>query len=484
MAGQAVRRMVTAGVASGDGAPAPQSGTRWQVSRPRLSRRAAAPALGAGITATVLASALMAAGPAAASAASPAARTAAASPAAIAALASGTPATRAAARLGSPAARWLATRARSGSARGMTTQARMAAAANAFGLNGAVFYGVSCTGRAQCTATGMASTRSGKNVKTLADRWNGTTWALQSTPTPTSRAVQGGTLNAGVSCTSSSACMSAGFSYGKKTDRLLGEGWNGHTWATQPYSSPAVSGEPYGISCTWAKDCTAVGVRDNGMTLAEHWNGRKWSAVATKHDGSLNGVSCPATGNCTAVGSNANGKALAAHWNGKSWSDQSAANPQQISLLGSVSCTAVKACVAVGTGGTMSSSAISLGPIAEQWTAGKWAALTVPDPGATGDFVELSSVSCTSATSCMAVGGGSNEAGTAATTLAEQWNGTTWTVITTPSPAAFSTLLGVSCPSATHCVAAGASSATASGAVSPLTEIWNGSTWTAVTAPK
>jgi hypothetical protein len=364
----------------------------------------------------------------------------------------------------------------------MTPQARMAAAANMFGLNGAVLYGVSCTGRAQCTATGMASTRSGKNVKTLAERWNGTTWTVQSTPTPTSRTLAGGALIAGVSCTSSTACMAAGFSYGKKTDQLLGEGWNGHSWTTQPDSAPVVSGEPSRISCTWAKDCTAVGTRDSGMTLAEHWNGKKWSAETTKHDGSLNGVSCPADRDCTAVGANENGKALAAHWNGKSWSDQSPASPEQLSYLSGVSCVLV--CVAVGAGGTASSSALSVGPLAELWSGGKWTALTVPDPGATGDFVELNSVSCATASNCMAVGDDSDAAGDTDTAVAMQWNGLAWTVLTTPSPATFNSLLGVSCPSAAHCVAVGASATTDTGAVSPLTEVWDGTTWTVVTAPK
>ena len=84
----------------------------------------------------------------------------------------------------------------------------------------------------------------------------------------------------------------------------------------------------------------------------------------------------------------------------------------------------------------------------------------------------------------MAVGDYSDPAVTTDTTVAEQWNGTTWTVLTTPSPATFSILGSVSCPSAGHCIAVGGSSATATGAVSPLTEVWNGTTWTAVTAPR
>ena len=122
-------------------------------------------------------------------------------------------------------------------------------------------YGVSCTGRKQCTATGLASTRNGQNYKPLAERWNGTTWAKQTTPIPNSGGLLGGTLTAGVSCTSSSACMAAGYAYSAKTFQLLGEGWNGRSWGIQPDSTPAVVGHPFRISCTWAKDCSAVGVR-------------------------------------------------------------------------------------------------------------------------------------------------------------------------------------------------------------------------------
>jgi hypothetical protein len=361
----------------------------------------------------------------------------------------------------------------------MTPQARAAAASSVF--SGAALYGVSCTGRKQCTATGSASTRNGKNYKPLAERWNGTTWARQTTPTTNSGGLLGGTLTAGVSCTSSSACMAAGYSYSAKAFRLLGEGWNGRTWRLQADSTPVVDGIPYHISCTWAKDCTAVGARASGLTLAEHWNGTRWSAVTTKHTGALDGVSCPATGNCTAVGSNAAGKALAAHWNGKAWSDQSPANPQPLSFLESVSCPVTTTCIAVGAGGP-AASPLATAPLAEQWTGGTWTALTVPDPGPSGDLVELNSVSCISATNCMAVGDDQNAAGTADTTLAAQWNGTTWTSVTTPSPATFSALFSVSCTSATFCSAVGASSPTATGAVSPVAEIWNGSTWSLQTA--
>jgi len=62
--------------------------------------------------------------------------------------------------------------------------------------------------------------------------------------------------------------------------------------------------------------------------------------------------------------------------------------------------------------------------------------------------------------------------------------GSVWTVLATPSAATFSALGSVSCSSPVHCVAVGARGATATGTVSPLTEVWNGSAWTVVTAPK
>ena len=78
----------------------------------------------------------------------------------------------------------------------MAPQARAAASSSLF--SGAGLYGVSCTGRKECTATGLASTRNGQNYKPLAERWNGTTWAKQTSPIPNSGGLLGGTLTAGV----------------------------------------------------------------------------------------------------------------------------------------------------------------------------------------------------------------------------------------------------------------------------------------------
>jgi hypothetical protein len=377
-----------------------------------------------------------------------------------------------------PGARWLKFGGRPAAA-GERTMIAQAPAASA-GFTGAVLYGVSCTGKAQCTATGLVTTKSGANYRTLAERWNGTRWAVQATPTPLSGGRLGGTLAAGLDCTSAKACMAAGYSYSKTKFSLLGEGWNGTKWTTQPLNKQPTVVLPSGISCTWAKDCMTVGERGSGATLAEHWNGKKWSVLATRKYGVLFGVTCPASRNCTAAGTTSTGKALAEHWNGRSWSVQSAATPDQITELFAVDCHPAGACVAVGVGGTSGGS--SAAPVAEQLTGTKWSVLSPVDPSP-GDVADLYSVSCLSATNCTAVGDAGDSAGTTDATLAEHWDGTSWTVETTPSPATFSSLFSVSCTSATHCVAAGADSATATGSVHTLIEVWNGSTWTQQTAP-
>ena len=210
--------------------------------------------------------------------------------------------------------------------------------------------GVSCTSSIACTAVGWYENASGAIV-TLADRWNGTEWAVQSTPNP--EGGKGGRLMA-VSCWSSSSCTAVGYS---GTEAILAEQWNGTTWTIQSTPSPegAKKSELLGVSCTSSNGCTAVGryyTKDNSktlepeyLTLAERWNGEKWSIQSTPNPegatkSALEGVSCVSAEACTAVGSDINSAkkavGLAERWNGKEWSSQEISTA---SGLDSVSCT-------------------------------------------------------------------------------------------------------------------------------------------------
>ncbi len=94
--------------------------------------------------------------------------------------------------------------------------------------------------------------------------------------------------------------------------------------------------------------------------------------------------------------------------------------------------------------------------IAETWNGTAW---TLKEPvlptGAKSSI--LLAVSCTSSTSCTAVGDYFESSG-AEVPLAEGWNGTAWTTQETPTPEGTgSWLSGVSCTSSSACIATGRS---------------------------
>ena len=65
----------------------------------------------------------------------------------------------------------------------------------------------------------------------------------------------------------------------------------------------------------------------------------------------------------------------------------------------------------------------------------------------------------------------------------ERWNGTIWGIVTSPNPtgATGASLTSVSCPSASRCVAVGDQLQTH--VVQRVVEMWNGSRWTVVNVP-
>ncbi len=80
-----------------------------------------------------------------------------------------------------------------------------------------------------------------------------------------------------------------------------------------------------------------------------------------------------------------------------------------------------------------------------------WSVVPSPSPGTSSNF--LYGVSCASAAACTAVGSKASFGGT--TTLIESWNGTSWSVVTSPNPLHNDHLEGVSCASAAGCTAVG-----------------------------
>lgn len=169
---------------------------------------------------------------------------------------------------------------------------------------------------------------------------------------------------------------------------------------------------------------------------------------------------------------------------GASWSTEGVPWTQQgpsTASLDGISCPTAGTCVAVGS---WSGASGEQQPLAESLSGGTWTpdGLGVP-PGATSAY--LSGVSCTSATACVAVGHYSGTTGEEHP-LAATLSGATWTFaeIALPGGASSATLSGVSCSgSTTSCHAAGTYtvSTTTSSTTHALIETLSGTTWTATT---
>ncbi|HEY5109557.1 MAG TPA: putative Ig domain-containing protein [Acidimicrobiales bacterium] len=332
-------------------------------------------------------------------------------------------------------------------------------------------------------ALGAAATPAGAATSTA--------WSIMASPN--SGTTQRNNLN-GVSCTSATTCTAVGFRFASTSNyQTLIERWNGSTWSivASPNTSTTKDNLLRSVSCTSATACTAVGDYDSGtnyQTLVERWNGSTWSIVAspntsTTQDNVLQSVSCTSATACTVVGnySNASGpQTLAEQWNGTTWSIVTSPNTTttQNNYLYGVSCTSATACTAVGD--YYSGSAFQT--LVERWNGSTWSIVASPNTSTTVDNI-LSSVSCTSATACTAVGHSSLTSGYIQTLVA-QWSGTTWSIATSPSTSTTqdNDLLGVACTSATACAAVGYAT-TGTSLRQTLTEVWNGTTWSIVASP-
>jgi hypothetical protein len=332
---------------------------------------------------------------------------------------------------------------------------------NPSGARYATLFGISCASATSCFAVGI-QIKTGATANTaLVERWNGKAWAIVATPSLSSSKTDSTYLN-GVSCSSATFCVATGSLYvadknGSVTAfKTVVEQWNGTKWSVVPTPAPpgSTGARLYAASCTSATACVAVGdqilkVRPPGsfaagpVTLTERWNGKTWSAVASPSPtigsgATLLSVSCTSTTNCLAAGQYAEGDLgrpglLTEHWNGKSWSLLASHPPNRAySWLSSVSCAATTSCMATGYFSTSQFNAKGSKTLVERWNGTGFSLGSSPNAAF---YNILDGVSCVSATVCIAVGRSATAQVNANRTLAEQWNGTKWSVVPSPNPA-------------------------------------------------
>jgi hypothetical protein len=354
-----------------------------------------------------------------------------------------------------------------------------------------VLEGIACTSTSSCTAVGHLN--QGGNTMTVAERWNGSAWTIQPTVNPPGAF---GTYLYSVSCPAADSCIAAGYNEpgtGAQTVVSLMESWDGNQWSVQPTRDPstAISTFLVSIACTSTTDCLAVGQFGSSggsgeapwLATAQSWNGQGWSRE-TPPDGrgsmgaGLTAVSC-STSSCVGVGDFSNQVGdevpLVERLSGSTWLIQPTPvlTGSPIGQLASVSCASALACTAVGA----HSGDAPVDTLAEGWDGTRWSLEATPTPiGSYGAF--LTGVACMSATTCIAVGHYSTAA-SYGLPLAESWDGSTWTILSVPSPsgAADAALFGISCTAADFCTAVGEYSDPTSGRKT-LAETWDGIGWT------
>ena len=123
----------------------------------------------------------------------------------------------------------------------------------------------------------------------------------------------------------------------------------------------------------------------------------------------LLGVSCPSANNCFAVGAfytfgvhQPLSQSLIEHWSGTSWTRVTSAEPAQAraTVLDSVSCSSPTSCVAVGHSAPGSG---GWSTVVKTFAGTTWSLIASPNAESASNSY-LDSVSCSSATTCFAVG--------------------------------------------------------------------------------
>ena len=302
--------------------------------------------------------------------------------------------------------------------------------------------------------------------------------------------------NEGVSCATSTFCMSVGSD--GENGFAFGEEWNGTAWNEVAMPTPAGASDTYlyGVSCVNTSFCEAVGyfflgASDDTTIFAETWNGASWALQAipgptgTTSNG-LESVSCTSLTFCFATGWQGGSSAytpLSEQWNGSTWSPVSAGN-QSDGQLNGVSCSSTNFCAAVGDYYVGSTDTV----LQENWNGSAWVTAPSSSTPTAAPYNYLTAVSCTGPGFCAAVGWGYTPSMSDITqynsyvTLMEIWNGSSWSV--TPSsnfggPGFGNYLYGVSCVSATSCAAVGSYYTNNASLDTYQNEAftWNGSAW-------
>ena len=242
--------------------------------------------------------------------------------------------------------------------------------------------GVSCTSRSDCVAVGRSIVPSTGNPIPVVEHWNGATWSIQRTPIPTASG-WGGVLSA-VSCTESTASPLAPSKPTAQTVRLPSDGTphRGRSSARPNRSTPTSSTTCRASRAPRASPSATANSHGPSVGMARAGRSRTFISAIRKKGERVDGRVLHLQGTCAAVGTDDIGLC------GYDYSDY-------------------------------------LVPVLGFWKSGRWSLRRRPNLGCSdtprGDN-DLDAVSCTSTTSCTAVG-----------SVVYRWDGHDWSTQSAPN---------------------------------------------------
>lgn len=277
---------------------------------------------------------------------------------------------------------------------------------------------------------------------TLIEHWDGTSWTVVNSQNPTNQ----NTLNA-VAGVSTNDVWAVGLSQDPNSGvyHTLIEHWNGTAWSIVASPNPStIANDLTAVTVISTTNVWAVGnyndTNSHSLPLIEHWNGKVWKVVSTPTAGSgatiLSGVTAISAGNVWAVGtyqpdpSSLQTQTLTERWSGKSWTIVTSSNNGAINNLTGVTWVpGTKTLWAVG--GYSGATSTPQSPLLEYWNGKSWK--IVPSPSSGLNVLSLNSIAAISATNVWAVGSYHDANSGLNATLTEQWNGTSWSIVSSPN---------------------------------------------------
>lgn len=315
------------------------------------------------------------------------------------------------------------------------------------GPNANELSAVAVVSRTDAWAVGVTQGES-LHSQTLAIRWNGQSWGVVPTPNV---GTDHNSLFA-VAATSDQDAWAVGnyFDDGSLAWKTLALHWDGTAWKVLETPSPSTRFSTLlGVVAISPSDAWAVGARQTSgptvrnLPLIEHWDGTSWTVVPSPRiAGSstfLQGIAAASATDVWAVGFT-DASTLIEHWNGSSWTVVPSPNPfARTSFLHSVAALSPTDAWAVG-GGYLNDDGTSERTLALHWDGTSWSVASTPNEGPVNN--QLLGVTAPGSRSVWAVGLFVDALTNENRTLTERWDGTAWSIVDSPSPGEDAVLLG------------------------------------------